>query len=290
MNENERVDETLLSQLADGELPSDQVNEVLLAALDDEQAREKLKAQLSLRQGLRGWRNQQPERTVIAIGSASERPRSLRRRWRLGSLAVAAGIGGVLVLAGFWAAGVGGRTREIVSMSAPSREIAVTAEQMRQVASVFALHESVAGPLAWYASDDQNVRVSSAESDETGHRPVAVLLKFAPAGPGGTARSYVIVCRENQAAAIDLPSDATGTPSLRVYLTPQAVNGKVDMQYAISVDGRDQRGQPGERNNPGTLSGQRHIGLSQTSLGQLALNDRLLSVEASAWPIKEAQN
>ena len=40
MNEN---DEILMSQLADGELPSDQANELLLDVLDEPSGREKLK-------------------------------------------------------------------------------------------------------------------------------------------------------------------------------------------------------------------------------------------------------
>jgi hypothetical protein len=288
MNENKPLDETLLSQLADGELPSDQANEVLLTVLDDEPARALLKTQLTLRQGLRGWRNQQSARPVIALCSRpAQRPRSVLRRWRLGSLATAAGVGGLLALAGFWAAGAGGLGRGTPSPAAVPQAVMVTPEQMQQVASVFALHESVAGPLAWYAADDKNIQVSSAQADETGHRPVAVWLKFEPATAGGAARNYVIVCRENQAATIDLPGDASGAPGLRVYLAPQTINGKVDMQYAITVDDRGQSGKP---SNPGTLSGQRHISLAQTSLGQLAMDDRLLSVEASAWPIKETRN
>ncbi len=51
--------ELLLSQLTDNELPADQANQVLLDALDNAEARQRLKAMLHLRQVLRPWRQQE---------------------------------------------------------------------------------------------------------------------------------------------------------------------------------------------------------------------------------------
>jgi hypothetical protein len=162
--------------------------------------------------------------------------------------------------------------------------VRVTPEQMQQVAMVFALHESVAGPLAWYAADDQNIRLASAGETEAGQTPIAVLLKLGPAGSDAAARTLVIVCREDRRAVIELPAESPGRAGLRMYLTPRTVNGTVEMQYAIAVDG------DGHQPAVASLAGQRRIGLAETPLGQLAWGDRLLNVEAAAWPLRQERN
>ena len=278
---NER-DEIRMSQLADGELPGDQANELLLSVLDAPADREKLKALLRLRQTTVGWRTRQPPRPVMVV---AERPRTFRRSRmarHMGGLAVAACVGGLLVLAGIWGAGrLGGPVRQTYPWPTVER---VTPEQMQQVAKVFALHESVAGPLAWYAADDETIRVASAGGTEAAQTPIAVLLKLGPVAPDTSARTLVIVCREDRPTVIELPSESPGRAGLQVYLAPRAVNGKVDMQYAIAVDGDEH--QPAVAR----LSGQRSVGLTETPLGQLALGDRLLNVEASAWPLPQERN
>ena len=157
----------------------------------------------------------------------------------------------------------------------------VTPEQMRQVAKVFALHESVAGPLAWYAADDQNIRLASARDEQIGHAPIAVLLKLDPARSGAAARTLVIVCRDQQPAVIELPSGSPDLRGVRVYLAPRTVNGKIEMEYAVAVDG-DSRG-----GFLASLSGRCRVGLTETPLGQLAMGDQVLNIEAAAWPMQE---
>ncbi|HUW99458.1 MAG TPA: hypothetical protein VMY35_00635 [Phycisphaerae bacterium] len=282
---NER-DEILMSQLADGELSSDQANELLLSVLDAPADREKLKALLRFRQTTVGWRTRQPPRPVMVV---AERPRASRRSHmarHMGGLAVAACVGGLLALAGIWGAGrLGSPVRQTYRWPTVAQ---VTPEQMRQVAMIFALHESVAGPLAWYAADDQNIRLASAGGTEAGQTPIAVLLKLGPADPnaarstgsGQAARTLVIVCREDRSAVIELPAESPGRAGLRMYFTPRTVNGKVEMQYAIAVDGDPTQAVQA------SLAGRRRIGLTETSLGQLALGEKVLNVEASAWPLR----
>ena len=65
-----------------------------------------------------------------------------------------------------------------------------------------------------------------------------------------------------------------------MYLAPRVVNGTVQMQYAIAVDGQSQQ------TPPASLAGQRRLGLVETSLGQLAMGDRVLNVQAAAWPLQ----
>ena len=184
---NDERNEILFSQLADGELESDRLNEVLLDALDDEQSRTKLKEMLRQRQATSPWRGVQPPRPIVIVAKqAAPMPRR-RLPWRVASMAVAACLGGVLVLTGFWAAGRLGNSGPAEPRYGPGIETvsspAVTTEQMQQVAEVFALHESIAGPLAWYAADDQNIKLASARGAEASNQPVAVLLRLTPTSP-----------------------------------------------------------------------------------------------------------
>lgn len=287
MTTQEQDDEMLYSQLADGELENDLANEVLLNAMDVAEAREKLKAMLRLRQATRKWRDLRPMRPNVI---AAARSVALRRRlpWQLGSLSIAACVGGLLALSCVWAAGWADRSAHslnqpyVAQSSGHSPRQTVTAEQMQQVARVFALHESVAGPLAWYAADDQTVRLSSAQDAQASQDAIAVLLRLEPASPGGTARKLVVVCREQQSAVVDLPSESAGQSSMRVYLSPRAVNGKIDVQFAIAV---------GDSRSPAaasSLSGQRNVGATETPLGQLAFGDKLMNVDACAWAMRDA--
>lgn len=276
--------EILMSQMADGELTGDQTNELLLNVLDAPDEREKLKQVINLRRVTSAWRLRQPDRPMVIV---SQKPTIFHHRrlmWRLGSMAVAACVGGLLVLAGLWAAG-GFGARQVQTLG-PDSSLAtsVTTEQMQQVAKVFALHESVAGPLAWYAADDQNIRLASARGTEVSQAPIGVLLKLESATPGTTARTLVIVCRNDQPAVIELPAEIAGQAGLRVYLMPSTVSGKVDMQYAIAMDGQPQQAPLA------SLTGQRRLGLAETSLGQLAMGDKMLNVEAAAWPMRQERN
>ncbi len=68
---------------------------------------------------------------------------------------------------------------------------------------------------------------------------------------------------------------------VRVRLLPTVADGRVSLQYAIAADGSF-RG-PDEA----ALAGCRRLDLPQTPLGQLALNDCLVNVDASAWVIRD---
>ena len=62
-------------------------------------------------------------------------------------------------------------------------------------------------------------------------------------------------------------------------LLPTVANGTVSLQYAIAADGSNHGA------DETALAGSRRLDLGQTPLGQLALNDCLVNVEASAWVI-----
>jgi hypothetical protein len=304
--------EILLSQLVDGELPVDQANQVLADALDElahvlgnAEAASKLNAMLQLRRALDSWRQQEPTRAIVVMPatcptehssakpSAPDQPSVDARKGAAGEgishaskylfgLATAAVLGGILVAGGFL---LGGRFK-IEPPAVPIAQqamVIVTPEQRQEIARAFTLHESVAGPLSWYAADDSTIQVAPAGQGESLQQPIAVILRLtrdlsAPSGEAIGPKTYVIVCR-NSDAVIELPQ-STPAKTVHLRLLPTAINGEVSLQYAIAADGSD-RG-PDEA----ALAGRRHVGLAQTSLGQLAMNDCLVNVDASAWVIK----
>lgn len=232
--------------------------------------------------------------------AAAEPARAKPHRGRgLAALAAAAVLGGVLVAGGFYLGarlgaghGFGAVARQTEDPSAGTGKTAredarprfvVTPDERREIARVFALHESVAGPLSWYAADDSSIELGAAEKQEASRRPIAVVLRLVPAascGQGGP-KTYVIVCRSDDTAAIELPKPAKGR-AVCVRLHSTVTNGNVSLQYAIEADGSG-----AEPNHGAVLAGRRRIGLDQTPLGQLALGDCLVNVDASAWAIGE---
>src|SRR6516165_10385418 len=106
-----RIDDLVLSQLADGELAHDDTVGTLLAVLDDEESRERLRQHLQLRQMSAVWRAQQPSADLSRLLPAPTPPtplkptangRSHRRNPQSGNLLVASLIGGLLVVLGVW--------------------------------------------------------------------------------------------------------------------------------------------------------------------------------------------
>ena len=278
-NEN---DENLYSQLADGELPSDQLNELLLGVLDDSDRRESLRGMLQLRQSLRPWRDQQPPLVLAAPPPASPAVSVAHQGlwWSL-SLAAAALLGGVLVGLGFW---MGGRGNQIADNRKPDRAapaVLISTEQMRDIAHAFALHESVAGPLNWYAADETNIEVAPVGHREPVGKPIAVLLRLSADKTRIPAKTYVIVCRQNGAATIELPGSQLAG-KVRLRLVPTTRDDKVELQYALTASGPKN-----DLRMDAALAGVRSIGRGQTTLGQLAFDGRIVKVDASAWIIKE---
>jgi hypothetical protein len=285
LSEEEKI---LLSQLVDGELPVDQANQVLADVLGElshvlgsSEAAWQLNAMLQSRQALAPWRQQEPSKTIVALPSPLAVDRASRFGWRLIALVSAVLLGGILVAGGFFLRGqIDSREPALAVAKRPA--VIVTPQQRREIARVFALHESVAGPLSWYAADETTIQVAPAQQGETMRQPIAVVLRLtqdlaSAARRWSGPKTYVIVCR-NGDAAIELPSPAVAK-AMRVRLLPTAADGKVSVHYAIAAGGAD-RG-PEEA----ALAGCRRLDSSQTPLGQLALHDDLVNVDASAWVI-----
>jgi len=288
LSEEKRI---LLSQLVDGELPVDQANQVLGDVFDElshvlgsAEAGADLNAMLQLRRALKPWRRQEPPKTIMALPAASPAGKASGFRWRALSLASAAVLGGILMTGGFLLGTRHAVERPGVPMIRQPVVI-VTPERQREIAQAFSLHESVAGPLNWYAADDSTILVSPAQKAEAVRQPIAVVLRLAqdescPCDEAVPAKTYVIVCRNNDAAAIELPPSAMAA-NLRLRLLSTESEGQVKLQYVLVADG------PRRGLEDAALVGHRQVGLGQTSLGQLTLKDCLVNVDASAWVIRD---
>ena len=259
------VDDLTLSQLADGELPPDQTVRTLLTVLESESLRERLQQQLQLRDMTAAWRSQN---TAMSLPATVARPAEPRREgWRAGSILTASVVGGVLVLAGVWL----GQSRGPSGAPAP---LAVQPAQRAVIAKVFAFHESVAGPLKGYVSDDASVELAVADDAAPTSRPLAMLLRLTTAGK---TKDYVVVCRQDTPVTIALPQGDDNAPGGRLYLSPAMEQNEVGLQYALTMDGLS---------GPAVIAGRRAVGSDFRSLGEVALGDRNVRVEASAWPLE----
>lgn len=279
----------LLSQLVDGELSADEGNRVLADVfgelthvLGDVESARQLQALLELRRAIEPWRRQEPPKTVLALSGSTFANSQTRFARRMFSLASAGILGGILVAGGFFLRGQLGNDRSTVPW-AQLPAVMVAPEQRREIARAFAFHESVAGPLSWYASDDTTIQVAPAQQGDMLPPPIAVVLRLSrdascPLHDAIGSKTYVIVCRDRD-AAVQLPSSAVAK-GVRVRLLPKEMDGRITLQYAIAIDGtttgRDEAG----------LAGRREVSLGQAVLGQLAMDDCLLNVEASAWVVK----
>lgn len=277
------IDEQQLSELADGELSADEFCRVLVDVLDDQQSQAKLREFLRLRVLLSSWRCLDPN---LVVTGTLEKPavRNHRSRWsQLLRLCAAAMVGGVLAMAGdllFLQ-----KNGENIVERPPQQTnetMVVTAKQMQELAQVFAFHQSVAGPLKWYAAGADTVQLASAAESAPNGRPVAVKLRvrFAQSARfAAVTKEYEIVCREHEPAIIHLPANGS---RMRVSLIPTLQDGRVHIEYAIEWEHRPDGG------NVAALLGQRDVALQQTPLGQLVVGDRMVNVAASAWVLKGA--
>jgi hypothetical protein len=284
-----RIDDVVLSQLADGELPHDETVGALLVALEDEDSRNRLRQHLQLRQMSAAWRSQKPSANLMpAVPAATPTP--LRptsngfprsRSPQSSSIMVASVMGGLLVLLGVW---VGKSSHApvsaIVDVPRPP-EFIVSPGQRQQIAQVFAFHESVAGPLKCFAADDQEIEVTPADAEMKNARPLAVVLRLTTEGsPRPLSHEYVIVCRQGVPVAISLPHGDARFPPGRLYLSPAMEQGKVGLAYSLTME------DAGGKSSGAAIVGRRNVGNEPRSLGELALGDRFVRVEASAWPLE----
>ena len=89
--------------------------------------------------------------------------------------------------------------------------------------------------------------------------------------------NYVVICREGERVRVRFPYADAPMHFTDIELAPRLRNGTVDVRYTITVGG-----QTGPEQAWGSLAGRSQLGEAQKRLGQVALNDRVLLVSASA--------
>jgi hypothetical protein len=285
-------DDLILSQLADGELTPDETAQTLLAVLNDSAARDRLTQHLHLRQMTAAWRMQQPSRNLAAPVAAAPTPlrsppasRVGNSRFQGSSMLVASVVGGLLVTLGFWCGKSSSVPPDTIADNTERRPAAVSPLQRQQIAQVFAFHESVAGPLNCLATDDQAIELAPADAESQSARPLAVVLRLIAADkPSSPGHEYVIVCRQGVPVAIALPHGDARFPQGRLYLSPVVDRNGVGLSYSLAIE--DASG----KSPTAVIAGRRQVGDDPRSLGELAMGDRLMRVEASAWPLDGVAN
>ena len=282
---SDHPDELELSQLVDGELDNDRANVVLRRALDDDRARDRLRSLLDLRQALASWRRQSPPHSLFVEASGPAARRAVR--WRAASgLAAAAVLGGMLVAGGFLLAGRpardGGGARQPVEWVGA----VIASDDVRHAASAFALHESVAGPLSWFAVDERNVQFELENRRPDGGTPVAVFLTLSSAdGRTAAKTNYMIVCRSDERASVQFTALPDGLPPCHVALAPTPRGDVIDMRYAIRLD------QPAGRASAwASLAGQHALDKTHKRLGEIVVDGHTIVVSAGACAFPAEQS
>lgn len=285
---NNELDDVQLSQLCDGELDNRDMVRTLLGVLDDEAARGRLREQLRLRELTAPWREQVPSMSGSATATAPSPQSSpargggeITRHLRSLTTIAATLAGGLLVGVGAWLGShfAHGPAPVAHNQIKPLQHTVVGRVQREQVAKVFAFHESVAGPLQWYAADDQEIEVSAADASDRNAQPVAAVLRLTSVGENPWSRDFVVVCRDHVPVTIPLPHSDIRLPPARLYLSSQTSGSAIDLRYSLTFD--PSAGAAG-------LAGHRQVGLEMAPLGELALGDQLIRVECSAWRLEES--
>lgn len=157
-------------------------------------------------------------------------------------------------------------------------------ETVHQMAQVFAFHESVGGPLKWYASDDQMVQLASFDGTSSLSEPIVVFLDLVGDDASKTGRRYMVVCRAGQQASVDFPAGPGEMPALRLQMLPSLHGGVIDLRYVVDLRTSDD----GEKRWV-SLAGQNALGFKPVQLGVVSLHDRQFTVAAGSGRLNIAQ-
>jgi hypothetical protein len=259
--------------------------------LDDRELRQMLREQLRLHETLSAWRELAPDASALdetaspprLVGGLSRGPLWSTRT----PIPMLSGVlvGGLLVLVGFFVARFFQSDSQPVNETLAASEEAESAappfivpQKQREVEAVFAMHEQLAGPLAWMADSAEQIQLTEATPAQPQQAPVAILLQLQDASDvKGGGHQYVFVCREGAPAAIDVPF---GDHPMRVNLLPyfDEEQGKIQLQYALSISAAD-----GDDTALAVLTGEQDLDLHAAPLGQFVVDNRLLSLQAGAW-------
>ena len=158
-----------------------------------------------------------------------------------------------------------------------SAQQGISPETVHHMAQVFAFHESVGGPLKWYASDERDVQLASFDGTRSPGEPVVVFLDLVEDDASKTSRRYMVVCRAGQQAAVDFPAGPDDLPAVRLQMLPSFHGGDIDLRYVVDLHETGN----GEKQWV-SLAGQNALGRKPMQLGVVLLNDRRFTIAASS--------
>ncbi len=229
----------MLSALVDGELDSDELNEVLLAALRDERQRGQLERLLELRCALAPWRKQGDgaDAPSLAMTRASRHRFAGRGVLALAAVLAVTFTAWLLLPAYFRPA-----THSKVATVEHAADDAATITP-EDAARVFDLHESMAGPLAWLAVTSGKVEMRSAPQDARDVPAVACFLRLEPRAKDAFPQAPdLVICRPDEKVVLNVPATAGQTKDMQIELVAVRRGGELGVQYAISLEARSDPG------------------------------------------------
>lgn len=209
------MDESELSQLVDGELDSDRVNEVLLAVLDEPGARARLMGLLRLRVTLATWRRRQSLKQPEAAPVHVRRFRNWRSPWLVAACLLLAVVGWGMYL---W----GGATPSSIPIPGDQgiklagltpQEVADRVQVFDQVWNVFD------GRAEWVLIADKasDLGIGSGRTGESGE---LLLLRLSVSRDGTLFSTADLVVVPGETAQVDVPSP--GQQQLRYEVVTSA--------------------------------------------------------------------
>ena len=231
---NGKSDDVQLSQLADGELDSDQANAVLLEVLHDAEARERLRGLLQLRQSLAGWRRQQPAATAAALKAGWGRRPSHRSAWLIAACVALAVTGWAMYLQNTMLTGrrPSQEARVLVVAGPTPEQVAEHVRVFDQVCSVFDRRAS------WVLVGDQTSDMGLGRNPVTA-RTGLLVARLTLAEGSSVVSSADLVIVPGESAYLTLPTQR----GLRVcYRVATSEKTPTHMQVAVDI-GRAGRAQ-----------------------------------------------
>ncbi len=284
-----------LSALVDGEATDEERCDVLADVIHDVALRDELQQLIDLRRTTARWRNSidsPPSTETLCERSRTQeterRPSTAApsQKWSVGGYLVATVVGGLLVCAGLLAGRLGsggassGEKGVPVQQSSPvERPLIVAPQQQRQAAEVFAFHESVTGPLSWFASDEDEVLLGSPMMEDVARRPAAVQLRIRDGATGREVGTWLIVCRDRTRADMELPLHDAESGPVRLSLLLNLEDSSIAASYSLVFGALTSETQRAH------LSGQRNLDASAAAIGEVFFHGRRLTIDAAAWPL-----
>lgn len=255
--------DVLYSMLTDGELTSDEVNELLLEAFNDENLRMKLIEHLKLRSHFAGIRNSQPPAEML-LSCYQDTPGNKTAKLRWWHVTAAAAVLLIVALVGYF---VGASYKDGVSRD-PA--IATGTDETLELRKTFSFYESAAGPVEWMVDSKNDISVKPADGKSASGSPIGLIVQMK--GNSGGPKTYRIVIRDGLPATIPLAGLARQGQTAQLVLNPQKTQNGIKLGYTLVID-------PGNSADvAAVLGGEKRLTSAESVLGQLPVDGNDISV------------